>query len=54
MMKKSCQKIEGIQQSEPDWWDIISNEERLEIEEGITEYERGDTKTHDEIMNKYK
>ena len=47
-------KIEGIQQSEPDWWDIISNEERLEIEEGITEYERGDTKTHDEIMNKYK
>jgi len=47
-------KIESLQNTESDWWDLISNEEKLEIEQGIAEIERGETKTHDEVMLKYK
>lgn len=47
-------KIEGLQQAEPDWWDLISNEEKLEIEQGLSEVERGETKTYEEVMSKYK
>ncbi len=47
-------KIESLQNTETDWWDMISNEEKSEIEEGLTEIEKGETKTHDEVMSKYK
>lgn len=47
-------KIESLQQSEPDWWDLISNEEKSEIEQGLVEIERGELKAHDEVMEKYK
>ena len=47
-------KIEDIQDSEPDWWDLISNEEKSEIEQGLAEIERGETVTHEEVMSKYK
>ncbi|MCD4695453.1 MAG: hypothetical protein K8S16_04350 [Bacteroidales bacterium] len=47
-------KIESLQQSEPDWWDLISDEEKSEIEQGLGEIERGELKTHDMVMEKYK
>jgi predicted transcriptional regulator len=39
---------------EVDWWDKISDEERDEIKQGLTEAENGDVITHDEVMKKYK
>ncbi len=47
-------KIESLQNNEPDWWDLISNEEKSEIEQGLAEIERGETKSHEEVMSKYK
>ncbi|MBI9067353.1 MAG: hypothetical protein JEZ09_08675 [Salinivirgaceae bacterium] len=52
--EKILSKIEKLQNTEPDWWDLISNEEKSEIEQGLAEIERGETKTHDEVMSKYK
>lgn len=47
-------KIESLQKAESDWWDLISDEEKSEIEQGLAEMERGETKSHDEVMSKYK
>lgn len=47
-------KIESLQKNEPDWWDLISDEEKSEIEQGLAEIERGETKSHEEVMSKYK
>jgi hypothetical protein len=35
-----------------DWWDEISEEERLAIDEGIGELDRGEGIPHEEVMKK--
>jgi predicted transcriptional regulator len=40
--------------TQPDWWDTISDEEREEIEQGLTEADRGEVIPHEEVMAKYK
>lgn len=40
--------------AQTDWWDIISDEERAEIEEGLAEADRGDVISHEDVMAKYK
>jgi predicted transcriptional regulator len=40
--------------SQIDWWDVISDEEREEIEHGLAEADRGDVISHKEVMAKYK
>ena len=37
-----------------DWWDTISQEEREEIEQGLSEADKGEVTTHEEVMKKYK
>ena len=37
-----------------DWWDLIDDEERAEIEEGLAEADRGNVIPHEEVMAKYK
>lgn len=37
-----------------DWWDTISDDERAEIEQGLTEADRGEVIPHEEVMGKYK
>jgi hypothetical protein len=46
-------KIESIQGLEIDWWRRISDEEKAEIDEGLSQLDRGDSKTHEEVMSKY-
>ena len=36
-----------------DWWDIISEEEKDEIIEGIAQADNGDVLPHEEVMAKY-
>lgn len=36
-----------------DWWDLISDEEKREIEEGLQQIERGEVVPHEEVMAKY-
>ncbi|MFP4018164.1 MAG: hypothetical protein ACLFUH_02855 [Bacteroidales bacterium] len=37
-----------------DWWDTISQEEREEIEQGLSESDRDEVTPHEEVMKKYK
>ena len=37
-----------------DWWDLIDDEEKAEIEEGLAEADRGNVIPHEEVMAKYK
>lgn len=40
--------------TQTDWWDTLSDEERIEIEQGLAEAERGEVIPHEEVMEKYK
>ncbi len=37
-----------------DWWDTVSDEERIEIEKGLAEADRGEVISHEKVMAKYK
>jgi hypothetical protein len=37
-----------------DWWETISDEERAEILQGLSEADNNDLIAHDEVMEKYK
>jgi hypothetical protein len=47
-------RIEQLQSQKQDWWDLISKEEKAEIEEGISQADKGETKTTEEVLSKYK
>ena len=48
-------KIKALLKSEQkDWWDEISEEEKLAIEKGISELDRGEGVEHSAVMKKYK
>ena len=38
---------------EIDWWDSISEEERAEIKEGLTQADKGEVVPHGQVMAKY-
>ncbi|MEQ9285297.1 MAG: hypothetical protein RIG77_00225 [Cyclobacteriaceae bacterium] len=38
---------------EVDWWDEITEEERLEIQEGLTQADKGKVISHEQAMAKY-
>lgn len=46
--------LAGKTATQTDWWNVISDEERAEIEQGLSEAERGEVITHEEVMSKYK
>jgi hypothetical protein len=47
-------KIEQLKPSPKDWWETISKEEQLEIEEGMDQADRNEFKSTDEVLEKYK
>lgn len=46
-------RIEELQSQKNDCWELISDEERAEIEEGIQQADRGELKSTDEVLSKY-
>ncbi|MDB5159151.1 MAG: hypothetical protein JWR50_3858 [Mucilaginibacter sp.] len=36
-----------------DWWEQISDQEKIEIEEGLAEADRGEILSHKDVMSKY-
>ena len=38
---------------ETDWWDLIDDEEKAEIEEGLAQADRGEGITYEQAMAKY-
>ncbi len=41
-------------EQEKDWWDQLSKEEKAEIQEGLSQADRGEVVSHEEVMAKYK
>jgi hypothetical protein len=37
-----------------DWWGEINYDEKVEIEEGLVEADRGEVFSHEEVMSKYR
>ena len=46
--------LSGKTAKQTDWWDTISDEERVEIEQGLAEADHGEVIPHEEVMAKYK
>jgi predicted transcriptional regulator len=46
--------LSGKADKQADWWDTISEDERAEIELGLSEADRGELIPHEEVMAKYK
>jgi hypothetical protein len=47
-------RIEELQKQKEDWWNLISDEEKAEIEEGMKQADRGELKSTEEVFSKYK
>lgn len=48
------EKIESLHSQRRDWWNVIDENEKAEIENGIHQADNGELKTTDEVMSKYK
>ena len=46
--------LSGKTVKKTDWWDTISKDERAEIEQGLTEADRGEVIPQEEVLEKYK
>ena len=46
-------RIESIRSEESNWWEQISNEERAEIELGLSQLDKGEYIPHEQVMKKY-
>jgi hypothetical protein len=51
--EKVIAEIVALRNKKQDWWDEISADEKAEIEEGIAQANRGETKPHAEVRKKY-
>jgi len=45
-------KIRNLRNEKTDWWDQIADEERISIQEGLEELERGEGVSHEEVLKK--
>lgn len=48
------EKIENLQAHKRDWWNLIDENEKAEIENGIHQADNGELKDTEEVMSKYK
>jgi len=46
-------KIKTLRNEKSDWWDEITAEEKAEIEEGLSQADKGAVTPHSEILKKY-
>lgn len=47
-------RIEKLKSPEVDWWATIDENEKSDIERGIQQADKGDVKTTDEVVSKYR
>jgi len=46
--------LSGKTAKQADWWDTITEEERIEIIKGLEEADKGEVIPHEKVMEKYK
>jgi predicted transcriptional regulator len=42
-----------VKNKETDWWEMLDDEEKASIEEGLVEADHGDVMPHKDVMAKY-
>ena len=47
-------KVEKIQKEKADWWDKVSKEDEIAINEGLGQLEQNEFLTHDQVRSKIK
>lgn len=47
-------KLMSLEDTEKDWWDEISEEEKSEIKKGLSQADKGQVVPHHQVMDKYK
>lgn len=47
-------KLMSLKDTEKDWWDEISEEEKSEIKKGLSQADKGQVVPHHQVMDKYK
>ncbi len=52
--EETINKLESLRDEKQDWWNTISDEERAQIEEGLSQANKGEVIPHDKVMEKYK
>jgi predicted transcriptional regulator len=47
-------KIEQLKPSKKDWWEEITDQEKDEIQEGLSQADKDEVKTTEEVLAKYR
>ena len=47
-------KIERLKPSKKDWWEEITDQEKDEIQEGLSQADKDEVKTTEEVLAKYR
>lgn len=47
-------RIEKLQSCGEDWWEMIDENEKAQIKNGILQADSGDVKTSEEVLSKYR
>lgn len=47
-------RIEKLQSYGDDWWEMIDENEKAQIKNGILQADSGDVKTSEEVLSKYR
>ena len=47
-------EIEKLQSKKQDWWYLLSYEEKEDVEQGMAEADRGELKSTEDVLAKYK
>ena len=47
------ERIEEISKTSSDWWDQLADDEKAAIERGLAQANRGELKSHEDVMGKY-
>ena len=50
--KKILEEINHIKESHQDWWDEISQKEKEAIDDGISQLDRGESVSHEEVKKR--
>jgi len=48
------ERIEILRSSDGDWWEMIDENEKADIEKGILQADNGEVKTTEEVLSKYR
>jgi len=52
LIKLLMNLIKALGNDDSDWWDNISEEERIEINLGLSQLKSGDVESHESVLNK--